>query len=245
MEKRDYLYEYLMYFWKKKWLIVGIPVVAAILAYGLSIAVSKGYEGKANFYTSTTKSDYLTDPELLESVYQEKFGDKLKIEVLGQSKVEFSVKGKDKASVEDLLNKASEEYNAELLKEYNERYALTENKQKKYEKRLESVEKSYSVMSDKIQSDNGNLNSEELTILADAVSKEEKLISDYDDSIEGNKTDLLLFKEPKMLSKEVAKQDNNAKANAIVGFILGLFLTLLGLMLAKYIGDARRAEIHG
>ncbi|MBS2970707.1 hypothetical protein J9317_18345 [Metabacillus sp. KIGAM252] len=245
MEKRDYLYEYLMYFWKKKWLIIGIPVAVAILAYGLSIAVSKGYEGNSNFFTATLKSDYLTDPELLESVYQEKYGKKLKIEVLGQSKVEFSVKGKDKASVENLLNKASAEYIGELKNEYNSRLDLTENKLAAYEDRLKSVEKSYGVMSDKLQTDFENLNSEELTTLSDAIAKEEKLISDYDDSIQGMKTDILQFEKPLMQSKEVAKQDNNAKANAIVGFILGLFLTLLGLMLSKYIGDARRAEIHG
>ncbi|AZB44561.1 hypothetical protein CEF21_20990 [Bacillus sp. FJAT-42376] len=245
MEKRNYLYEYLMYFWKKKWLIVGIPVVAAILAYGLSAVMSKGYEGKANFYTAKIKDDYLTDPDVMEAVYQKKYGNKLKIEVLGQSKVEFSVKGKDEDAVDKILNQSSDEYFSALKSKYNEVVEITEQKKANYEGRLKSAEKSHGVMSDKLQTDFDNLNGEDFAVLSDAVSTEDKLISTYEDSIEGNKIDLLNYVEPLMLSKDVSKQDNHAKANTIVAFILGLFLTLFGLMLAKYLHDARRAELHG
>ncbi|MGD7006953.1 hypothetical protein [Metabacillus sp. 84] len=243
MEKRDYLYEYLVYFWKKKWLIVGIPLAAALLAYGLSIVSSSGYEGSAKFYTSEMISDYLTDPELLQKEYGGKYDDKVQVDVLGQYKVEFSVSGEDKASVEKVLNEASAEYFQSLEDEAEIIKSGTEEKRARNQELLETAEKSYEVMSERLQNDSENLDSEQMAIMSDAIAKLDKQIGLYTDTVLGTEKDLNFYEEPDILSQTVSKEDSNSKANALVGFIMGLFLTLLGLMLAKYLQEARKARI--
>ncbi|MFY4775104.1 hypothetical protein [Metabacillus sp. RGM 3146] len=243
-EKRDHLYEYVLYFWRKKWLLIGIPVVVALLAFGLSQVTSKGYHGEATFSTGKITLASLADPELLQANYSKEFGNKLTVEPMEKSKVKFTVDAKDKATADSILNKASAKYIKALQDNYSFRKKLTEEGLAGNKKMLAKATKTYNEIQPKLLTDGPNMPPEQYALLAEAVTKTEKLISDKNSSIIGSTYDLEEFEKPDVMKKDVSKQSNHAKANTIIGFVFALFLTILGLMLAKYMRDAREGRRH-
>ncbi|MCD7034472.1 hypothetical protein LRR81_09500 [Metabacillus sp. GX 13764] len=241
-EKRDYFYEYILYFWKKKWLIIGIPVIVAILAFAASQLLAKGYEGTATYYAASPKVNYLDDPELIQAEYGDKYG--MKVEPTESKKVKFTVEGKDRKTVQDVLTKGTNAYEKALMDNYNSRLESTQKYKDIYEKRLATIEKTFQIQND-LQANKGlSWQEENASKLAEGVSINNDTVTNLQDTVKGMETDLFFFKKdkPRLMSKEITKQSNHAKANTIIGFVFALFLTLLGLMLSKYIGDARARE---
>ncbi|MRX72164.1 hypothetical protein GJU40_08370 [Bacillus lacus] len=242
--KRYALYEYLVFFWKKKWLLILIPVIAAALVYALSAFAASGYEGKAVFYTSSTKLDSLTSPEILKADLSQKLGHKIEADVLSKSRMRLSMSGGSEAEIEEAFSQAVEDYEKELLEDYRTRYDFTEENIGNAQDTLADAEEAYGIMIGVLRNSNESSLTEEFAELAEATALTLDNVSSERTKIKNMSTDLLFFEEPRLISSEIEKNDSNALANSILTFVISLFLTVLGLMLAKYILDARRGQLH-
>lgn len=243
-EQKNYvLYEYLSFFWRKKVLLIAIPIIIAVLAALLSVLLgNKGYEGNALFYTSSINTDKLTDPDLVQDRYQEMVkGNTVDVKVPQGQRVRLEVSGSDRGKVEADLNSIADDFSNELNKEYERRKGITEEYINVFKQRLKEVEGT----NDGLEGvDYEALSDEQQAKIAEASATKEDLINKYETKIKSMRTDLLFFEKPELVSKTVEKQNGNLKANAIIGFAVGLFFTVLFLMLWKYTSEARVARKH-
>jgi hypothetical protein len=244
-ERRYPLYEYLQFFWKKKLLLLFIPIVFAAIAALLSIMTAKGYEGTLIYYTSSIKTDQLTDPDMILEYYRSKYPEKeIDVNVVQKERVQFKVNGDNSEEVKKTLQDIASDYDARLMKEYNVRKDKTEKDIETYKKRLAEADQSLKLIKKAVQKEE-SFTLESYSQLLIALSNMEDRVAKYDTKIKKMKTDLIFFEKPKQVTLTVEKEQNNAMANSIIAFALGVFFTILSLMLWKYILDARKAVHHG
>jgi hypothetical protein len=244
-ERRYPLYEYLQFFWKKKLLLLFIPIVFAAIAALLSIMTAKGYEGTLIYYTSSIKTDQLTDPDMILEYYRSKYPEKeIDVNVVQKERVQFKVNGDNSEEVKKTLQDIASDYDARLMKEYNVRKDKTEKDIETYKKRLAEADQSLKLIKKAVQKEE-SFTLESYSQLLIALSNMEDRVAKYDTKIKKMKTDLIFFEKPKQVTLTVEKERNNAMANSIIAFALGVFFTILSLMLWKYILDARKAVHHG
>jgi hypothetical protein len=244
-ERRYPLYEYLQFFWEKKLLLLFIPIVFAAIAALLSIVTAKGYEGTLIYYTSSIKTDQLTDPDMLLEYYRSKYPEKkIDVNVVQKERVQFKLNGENSEEVKQTLQDIASDYDARLMKEYNVRKDKTENDIETYKKRLAEADQSLKLIKKTAQKEE-SFTLESYSELLISLSNMEDLVAKYETKIKNMKTDLIFFEKPKQVTLTVEKEQNNAMANSIIAFALGVFFTILSLMLWKYILDARKAVHHG
>ncbi|MBS4195736.1 hypothetical protein [Lederbergia citri] len=238
-EKRFVFYEYLLFFWQKKWVLLLLPIILAAAAALVSLMNVKGYEGKVNFYTSSLNiNDELTDNELIENMYKDKIDDNVMFsaKVLRKSRVQFKVIGTNKDSVEKQLEFLRIDFSERLVNAFNLRKNLTEKKLNNFTKQLTSNENEKEKIN-AIKWD--QLTESEKVDVAQAMTKRADIIAEFTRDINANEKDLALAEEPIVYGESIEKNKGNVVGNTIVGFISGLFLSILILMLWKYITFAR------
>jgi capsular polysaccharide biosynthesis protein len=244
-ERRYPLYEYLQFFWKKKLLLLFIPIVFAAIAALLSIMTAKGYEGTLIYYTSSIKTDQLTDPDMILEYYRSKYPEKeIDVNVVQKERVQFKVNGDNSEEVKKTLQDIASDYDARLMKEYNVRKDKTEYDIETYKKRLAEADQSLKLIKKAVQKEE-SFTLESYSELLISLSNMEEQVLKLETKIKNMKTDLIFFEKPKQVTLTVEKEQNNAMANSIIAFALGVFFTILSLMLWKYILDARKAVHHG
>jgi capsular polysaccharide biosynthesis protein len=244
-ERRYPLYEYLQFFWKKKWLLLFIPISFAAIAALLSFMTAKGYEGTLIYYTSSIKTDQLTDPDMLLEYYRSKYPEKeIDVNVVQKERVQFKVNGDNSEEVKKTLQDIASDYDARLMKEYNVRKDKTEYDIETYKKRLAEADQSLKLIKKAVQKEE-SFTLESYSELLISLSNMEEQVLKLETKIKNMKTDLIFFEKPKQVTLTVEKEQNNAMANSIIAFALGVFFTILSLMLWKYILDARKAVHHG
>jgi capsular polysaccharide biosynthesis protein len=244
-ERRYPLYEYLQFFWKKKWLLLFIPIAFAAIAALLSIMTAKGYEGTLIYYTSSIKTDQLTDPDMILEYYRSKYPEKeIDVNVVQKERVQFKLNGENSKEVKQTLQDIASDYEAKLMKEYNIRKDLTEDIIEQNEKDLSEADQTRKLIKEAVQKEE-SLSLESYSELLVALSNMEESVAKYESKIARMKTDLIFFEKPKQVTLTVEKEQNNAMANSIIAFALGVFFTILYLMLWKYILEARKADHHG
>jgi capsular polysaccharide biosynthesis protein len=244
-ERRYPLYEYLQFFWKKKLLLLFIPISFAAIAALLSFMTAKGYEGTLIYYTSSIKTDQLTDPDMLLEYYRSKYPEKeIDVNVVQKERVQFKVNGDNSEEVKKTLQDIASDYDARLMKEYNVRKDKTEYDIETYKKRLAEADQSLKLIKKAVQKEE-SFTLESYSELLISLSNMEEQVLKLETKIKNMKTDLIFFEKPKQVTLTVEKEQNNAMANSIIAFALGVFFTILSLMLWKYILDARKAVHHG
>jgi capsular polysaccharide biosynthesis protein len=244
-ERRYPLYEYLQFFWKKKWLLLFIPISFAAIAALLSFMTAKGYEGTLIYYTSSIKTDQLTDPDMILEYYRSKYPEKeIDVNVVQKERVQFKVNGDNSEEVKKTLQDIASDYDARLMKEYNVRKDKTEYDIETYKKRLAEADQSLKLIKKAVQKEE-SFTLESYSELLISLSNMEEQVLKLETKIKNMKTDLIFFEKPKQVTLTVEKEQNNAMANSIIAFALGVFFTILSLMLWKYILDARKAVHHG
>lgn len=239
-KERFVLYEYLSFFWKKKWLFVILPIVALLIGALLSMLQSANYTGKAIVYTGDVRG-IITEPEYVESKYS-KFVSKntsLEVKVDKQSQVTIIVKGDDKKSINQTLSKISSGYYKELEKKADRVIEVTEKSKKLKENRLSSLEKILPALEEQLQY--GDLDIDEETRLLEY----QHTFKELSESIQRMDKDLLIYEHPLVIEDEVNQDPKHLRTNMLLGFVAGIFLTVLSLIVWKYIVNARRFYKHG
>ncbi|UGB30467.1 hypothetical protein [Metabacillus sp. B2-18] len=239
-EKKEYLfYKNLVFFWRKKWLLIGIPLVICLIVSAFSMFSSREYVGKAIFDTADIKGK-LTDPELLQAEYlKDQQGSDAEFTVVKSKQVQIKVTADNRDDVHKQLTKLVTSYAEDLQQNYQERYDRTQETVEIYEKGLKENGKLLPTYNDAIEKiEEGETVDPDLLVAAATMNK---IAFEYETSISRMKTDLLLFDPPRLISETITQSDNYLVQNAVVSFALSFFLMLVVLLLWRYIREARRA----
>jgi capsular polysaccharide biosynthesis protein len=237
-KERFVLYEYLLFFWKKKWLFVILPIVTLLLGALLSMLQSANYTGKAIVYVGDL-SGGIKDPVLVQNKYSNIDRDiSLNVKVDQPDQITFTVKGDDKDKVDDILADITSSYYDDLETKSKKILQITDDGIKLKTERakiLDDILKTFSA-----QIDTGNLDEEEQARL---VEYEDNLL-ELTESILRMEKDINTFEKPEIIKEEVNSDPKNIRTNMILGFVAGIFLTILSLIVWKYILNARRFYNH-
>lgn len=232
------LYEYLLYFWKKKWFFIVIPVFTSLLIIGLVYASkeSANYNGHVVVYAGGVNSPELITSENLEAKFNHIDP---AVDVSRSDKnITIKVSGNSREVVDKKLQEIADLYLMELQQNYDERVKTTVVQ-------LESLEERVVRLKEAIEYYNKALpNMEEDLNVFDGIAwliiEAEQQLTKSVNSAEKKKNDLVFFEEPKILSNEVAESESYIPESILAGIILGLILTVGLLILLKYIEEARR-----
>ena len=237
-KKRFVLYEYLMYFWKRKHYFLIVPIITMLLVGGAVYFLKKDmpYTGQAVVYTGGVTSPDLTR----ENNIAARFADEEDLEIFVSSKqVKFIHKGETEKEVAGSLNKITETYKKELLANYNMRLEASSVYLNSLEEHRVPTLKNAIVNYKKELLDNG-LTPTQYGDLTDLIAETEEELSDAEATVHRMRSDLAFFEAPNILSETVTKSKTYLKEGAAIGLILGLLLTVLLLALMKYLSEGRR-----
>ncbi|WP_059171909.1 hypothetical protein [Bacillus sp. FJAT-27445] len=239
-EKRYILYEYLSYFWKRKWLFVIIPLALAVLLAAAVYVVkadNRGYIGEAKVFTGSVNERELTDPDVIKANYQDVKG--LDIFVSEKSKVKFTVKAKSKSETEQVLDQVTKQYLGDLEKNAQLRIDLTTEELIPLEKRVDVLTSNLAFYKKRLANDpKMDLTREEDYL--ELIGKSEEELTRAAERTKKMRGDIKLFSYPQILPSEVHQAKSYIPESLAIGIILGLILTAALLILMKYLSDARR-----
>ncbi|RDU37573.1 hypothetical protein DRW41_06955 [Neobacillus piezotolerans] len=237
-EKKYILYEYLSYFWKRKWLFVIIPLATAVLIAAAVYILkpdSRGYTAEGTVFTGSVNQKELTDPDIIEAKYQDVKG--LSILVPERDKVKFKVKAKSQTEAEKVLDQVRNQYFSDLKKNAQLRIDLTTRQFESLQKRMETLDSNLALYEKRLAASDDTYDQEGYRELIGKSMDERYRASERADKKEG---DIALFSNPEILPAEVHKAKTYIPESLAIGIILGLILAVALLALMKYLSDARR-----
>ncbi|MBG9544692.1 hypothetical protein ABE29_18580 [Cytobacillus firmus] len=237
-KKRFVLYEYLMYFWKRKQYFLIVPIITMLLVGGAVYFLKKDmpYTGQAVVYTGGVTSPDLTR----ENNIAARFADEENLEIFVSSKqVKFTKKGNSADEVEQSLDRITEEYEDDLIENFEGRIEASEVYLDSLDKRVIVLQKAIASYNEELEKGLGQDQYEDFT---DLLIETEKELSEADATAHRMRSDIEFFKKeaPKTLSENVTKSKSYLKEGAAIGLILGLVLTVVLLALMKYLSEGRR-----
>ncbi|WP_053368292.1 hypothetical protein [Bacillus sp. FJAT-27245] len=239
-QKKYVLYEYLSYFWKRKWLFVIIPLATAVLiaaAVYILKADSRGYIAEGKVFTGSVTDRELTDPDVIEAKYQDVKGLEPPF-VSEKGKVKFTVKAKSKAEAEQVLDQVTKQYLSDLEKHANLRIDITSEQLAVLQKRADVLESNLTFYNERVADENMDLTREKdyLELIGKSLDEQTRA-SDRANKMIG---DIKLFSMPQILPYEIHQTKSYIPESLAIGIILGLILTVAILALMKYLSDARK-----
>ena len=239
-EKKQFvLYEYLMYFWKRKHYFLIVPIITMLLVGGAVYFLKKDmpYTGQALIYTGSVNSPDLTNPENILVKFDDEDQRNLDVIVSSKSNVKITKKGDTKEEVKTSLNNVTKTYTNELIANYNSRWNASNENYTNWKQREDAL-------SEAIESYREDLTIELPPVqyegLKDLIIETDRELSDARKTVSRMKSDLQFFEKPKILSENVTKSKSYLKEGAAIGLILGLVLTVVLLALMKYLSEGRR-----
>ncbi|MBS4190227.1 hypothetical protein KHA94_08430 [Bacillus sp. FJAT-49705] len=243
-QKKFVLYEYLVFFWKKKVFFLIIPLLFTLLGFGASYVIpNKGnYVGSAKIFTGGVSLKGLKDPSYLVDQFGEDVNGELEAFVSSDSFIKIKIYNDDKEELEKDLHKMTSAIEKAMLENYNHRTSITEGNIKNNEKELDELIDVLEVTNDQLK--NGQLNVTEAKSVASVLEQTEARIAEVQARNQRMTGDIDLFESPGIASEEVKAVDKNQVELSLAGLVLGIFATFLILMLWKYVNEARRYYNH-
>ncbi|MFE8701703.1 hypothetical protein ACFYKX_13950 [Cytobacillus sp. FJAT-54145] len=246
-EKNKYvLYEYLLFFWKKKWFFLIIPAITTVLVVGAIYAFNndKPYTGKLLFYTGSLDSQDLTHPNNIMAKFNGELKGTLDVFVSEKGQVKFTVKGDSQDEVESDMELVKQVYTTDLMANYQKRLDASMVHLELLEERVPALEAIIEDYKEKLLSEEETLAPDELTSLSSLINETEEELTKAAERAHKMRGDIAFFEQPKVLSESVTKTKTYLKESIAVGVLLGLVLTVALLVLLKYLGFARRYYKH-
>jgi len=243
-QKKFVLYEYLVFFWKKKAFFIIIPLIFTLLGYGASYVIPKDgkYVGNATIFTGSIKLKALTNPSNIVAQFGEDIKGEIDAFVSSESYVKLKLYNDNKEQLEKDLEKMASAVEKSLLDNYDLRYKITKDQVVMAETKLNKLYDVLEVATDKLE--NGNMPIEEAKDVVSTIDWTEMEISDTEARIARINGDLAFFEEPSVNRQKVTVVNTYKTELSLAGLIFGVFATILILMLWKYILEARRYNSH-
>ncbi|MFC7373056.1 Wzz/FepE/Etk N-terminal domain-containing protein [Fictibacillus iocasae] len=237
-EKRYVLYDYLRFFWNKKWVFLAVPLLTLGLAFLYSMLQPVSYQGRTIIFTGDFKGSE-TDPAVVKDMYKDEAkGLGYSVEVFERGQLVFTVTGSDKEKVQKVSEEISSKHFKLLQSEHGELIRITEEGKSAKEKHLESLDELMSAYES--QMSKGTLSDEEQA----RMSELQLASTNIEEGIVNMEKDIALFEAPQKLDTAVEESSRNTKAYVALGLVAGIFLSLVLLVFWKYIDEARRYRQH-
>ncbi|MBN8201519.1 hypothetical protein [Bacillus sp. NTK034] len=237
-KKRFVLYEYLMYFWKRKHYFLIVPIITMLLVGGAVYFLKKDmpYTGQALVYTGSITSPDLTRQNNIEATFK----DEEDLEVVVTSKqVKFILKGENSKDIAQRLTNIKETYRQMLVEHFDERFQTSDVYVQSLKERVSVLEKAIESYKQELEKGLDPDQYEDVTAL---IIETEKELTDAAATLNRMSSDLLFYQKekPRVLTETVTQSETYFKEGAAIGLILGLLLTVLLLALMKYLSEGRR-----
>ncbi|MFO1444384.1 hypothetical protein KDN24_14490 [Bacillus sp. Bva_UNVM-123] len=242
--KKFVLYEYLVFFWKKKVFFLIIPLIFALLGFGASYLVPKDgkYVGNATIFTGSIKLKALTNPSNIIAQFGTDINGEIDATVTSESYVKLKIYNDNKEQLEKDLEKMASAVEKSLLDNYGLRFEITTDQVKTAESKLEALHNVLNTAVDKLE--NGKLGIEETKDIVSTIEWTEMEIADTEARISRVKGDLAFFEKPSVNRQDVNVVSTYKTELTAAGLIFGVFAAFLILMLWKYVNEARRYNSH-
>jgi hypothetical protein len=242
-EKKQFvLYEYLLYFWRKKWFFLIVPLITTIIVASAiyMLKVDKKYTGQMIVFTGSINLQDLTNDNNILSNFKDLNAD-LDIFVSEKGQVKFTIKGDSKDDVRQKLSHIEEVYIKDLKSQSDAQLKKSTDEQKEYEDKVDTLNDALDIYEDKLEEDLSDAKHENISLIIIETLEE---LSHAETRVNKIKGDLLFFEKPEVLFQTVHPTKTYLKESIAIGLILGVLLTVALLMLLKYLGVARRNYNH-
>lgn len=238
-KQRFVLYEYLLYFWKKKLLFVIIPPIMALVTFlGVQFVLNHAkYTGKAVVFTGSINLKDLTNPDNIVAKFPD-IKNKMDVVVTEEKYVKITVKGDDEKSVQNDLDDIVTRYNKELQEHSQKRLDTTMAYLNSLDERIKTLQTSIEHYNKKL--DSPSLTPQQIESTTDLLVEAQSDLTKTMETANRVRGDLVFYEKPSVLSEAVAPSKSYAKEAIASGLVLGVFLTFIFLILLKYVFDARR-----
>jgi hypothetical protein len=237
------LYEYMLFFWKKKVWFLLIPLVTAVISLliGQLFLHKPAYTGKAVVFTGAVNIKDLTNPENIRAKLPN-IKNELDIVVTEDKYVKITVEGDNKTSVQKELHKVISKYNDQLQQHSQQRLEITELYLQSLEERIDVLQKAIKRYNEKL--DSQTITPQQLESTTDLLIEAENNLTEVMERAHRIRSNLVFYEKPAVLSETVFKSKTYLGQTIAIGIILGVFLTFIVLILMKYVLDARRYYQH-
>ncbi|PLR73688.1 hypothetical protein [Bacillus sp. UMB0728] len=242
-QKKFVLYEYLLFFWKKKWSFLIIPIIFALLGFAASYVISTDakYTGNATLFTGSIKLKALTNPENIIKDFGDGVDGEVDAFVSSDSYIKIKIKQDDREELKKDLNAMAGRIESALVKDYDLRKEVTENYLQVLDERAENLNASIRAMEPILERDLPITQYQDITLSYTAAQSE---LSETTVAKQRVTNDLNTFEPPSVIVNQVTQADTNKTELTIAGLILGVLFTLVFLIFWKYIIEARRYYNH-
>lgn len=233
-------YEYLIFFWKKKWLIPIMPILLMIIA-GIISTQGKTYTGTSIVYVGSVTKETWLEPDLIQRELDKELKQELDYTITkGEKRTTLSIEGTDKKQVINSLKRVTNLYHQKVNAIYKEMHRSKEDELNYSKKYLLELEESAQEYKNALKAPNIDTSMEARYF--DLLRENEKRKYEYLQKINEIEGELILLEEPRVLDTAVNDEGGNLKANLLIAAVFGLFLSVLLLILMKYMADARRVK---
>jgi hypothetical protein len=232
------LYEYLLYFWKKKWLFLIIPLITTLLVASAIYALKHTYKytGTALIFTGSVNSKDLTDPNNIKAKF--KNIKNLEVYVSEKGQVKFTLNGNSKEQIQKDLDTITNRFSKELNANADIRLDSTSDSVKNLQNLIKEKKAALKVYQQMLDSNHLSIN--EYNNIVDIVIISEDELSGAQTRINEMKADIATFEKPKVLSESVYPKKTYLPESVAIGIVLGVLLTIALLIFLKYLEDARK-----
>lgn len=238
--KKSYaFYDYLSFLWQKRWWLVGIPLVAILIALAVSFLQKPTYEGTALFNVADATDDKVTVPDIIAANYQsllpKDLQPSLQVIVPKYKQVQIQLSGTNSDEVSSGFQKVTKAYYADLQKVYQQKVRVTEKYIAILQQRVNTLEQVSKVIKP------SSVNMQTL----DAVTNLEQELSTRQEQLQLSKMDLLSLQAPVVVPPNtidnlmITKKSSPLKANVLVALLAGLIIAIVVITIWKYTLDAR------
>jgi ribosomal protein S18 len=227
------LYEYLLYFWKKKIYFIIVPLITTLLVAGIVYALKndKKYTGVLTVFTGGVDLSGLTDPDNIQANYKDIKG--LDVFVSEKGQVKFTVKGNSEEQVQKEIDHIKKTYLDRLNQQADKQLSTTKEIIATQEDLIKALKPYLEDFNSKIS--NNQLSDEQ----SELIHQKEADLTDAIAQVKKSKTDLAFFEIPQINSVDVHRSKTYLPESIAIGIILGLIFTTALLMFVKYWGDAK------
>jgi hypothetical protein len=241
-QEKFVFYQYLKFFWKRKLVLILVPVLMALLFVGVYYLVfyEEVYVGKSSIYTGAVVADSIANPTNLQGKYKEDVEKvpgitSFQISNTGFGYLSVNIVGEKSNEVYNQLDKVTSRIETVLVEEANQRLKVTEDKIKLFESHIELLQR-YIENPNEVNNSMNELGEDyNINSKGEALLEQTSLAR----SIHDMKTDITFYENPEILTVNHEKSKSYIVESALIGLIIGAILALVLLILLKYIHDAR------
>lgn len=239
-------YDYLVFFWNKRSILLLIPVLLLIAGLLISFLIPTVYEGKAEFYVGEKLGDSVGDPKVVTKMLQEKLPKEMQANLQATvpkfKHIQIHYQSNDQKAGEKVLKNVAKTFATHLSTLHEQKRSLLQQYIDLQKKRIQSLEETVKLYHDRLNKSNPTelqimLQSEqELTALQEQVYLTKLDLYDYEQQ------------KPKLTSPvsieqiTLQKKSPNYFANSLIGFLSGIIIAIFALIFWKYFEDAKASR---